>query len=81
MNPVQLFLYEMKIVELKRLHKSYDNIDFKNFKNKYFKVNNKILKWRYLLKIFNYNKDLINRFLKDQNRVELCIKLKRLLLK
>jgi hypothetical protein len=81
MNPVQLFLYEMKIVELKRLHKSYDNIDFKNFKNKYFKVNNKILKWRYLLKIFNYNKDLINRFLKDQNRIELCNKLKRLLLK
>lgn len=73
---VKLFIYEIKIGKIQKIYDKIgnNNIEFKDFKKFYFKVTDKILYWKYLLKIFknkdlafdcftNKNKYTINKFL------------------
>ncbi len=74
---VKLFIYEIKLGKIQKIYEKLENdIEFKIFKKYYFKVTDKILYWKYLLKIFknkdlafdcftNKNKYLINKYIKQ----------------
>ena len=69
---VKIFIYEIKLGKIKKIHEqlNYEYVNFNDLKKHYFKVTDKILRWKYLLEIFK-NKDLANDFFTNKNKYEI----------